>query len=165
LKKAVKRISEKRGSSLLEVAIVLPFLLFAGFVGLDLSKAMSIHQQLSMIAREGGNLASRECITLNAACLTVVTSQIDSLLPGAEVMLSVYQESGGTVSLTAINPASGATLDGNVSHYDATRVASEVTALNALNQRIVITEVFYSYDTVLPFNYFDQRVFYESTIY
>jgi len=52
-------LGKERGNSLVEFALVLPFLLFLTFATVDFSRALRVSNVLSNLTREGANLMSR----------------------------------------------------------------------------------------------------------
>lgn len=171
---------------MVELALVLPVLLSIIFGCLELAKIFKLEQVLSSMSREGANAAFRGCAptTSPSSCLSdvyaSVTSYGNSILPGAELVLSIYDYNPpgpnpitqpATVTLRRIQGISlstGLTPRGNRSRFvpaplnplhpnpptDLFRPVPPgqftLTSLTNANRVVTVGEVFYRY--VPPIN-------------
>ncbi len=175
---------ESLGTCYVELALTIPVLLFLAFGTLELSNLFRTQQVISGLCREGANAAFRKCAnepdmdTINACLENEVMDKgdnqglrqfINTVLPGAEIVLSVYKYDSATqtVSLMGVNglEADGETPNGHSSKYapgpvdpnnpnPATDMIRPIPhsdyhlseSLMDTNQYIAISEVFYKYN-------------------
>lgn len=160
-----KLLSSSSGTALTELAILLPIISLVGMISIDIANIFSINQRLNMISRESANFISRDCITLADYCLSEITNQAAIVLPGSELVISVYQIDGASViTRSGVYPSTGQTASGKITKYNPSTIAANVTSLNSLNKTVVISEVFYKHNPVVGFSILSKDL-YESAIF
>ena len=186
-----KNRSGERGIGLVEFAFIIPIILTIAFTGLEFSRYMKTTQILGLATKQAANVSFRECRSLSAiesvpgdqttstlwGCLapasTSLQDYLTSALPGAELVVSVYDYDAVTntvtrVAITGVDDVTFTTLNGYSSRYSPFTILGEVSSFSAFTSRLFVSEIFYDFPSSLPtFSQFSftPRVFYETAIY
>ena len=155
-----KNRTNPKGSALVELAFLIPILLLVLLIALELTNIMSIQQRLGMISKEATNIVARDCITLDPYCMNDIVKQTSIVLPGAEIIISIYSTGTGGVTQTGSYSTSS-----QVSRYNPTNVASNITSLDVgLNPTVIISEAFHKHTPWLGIP-MANSILYEATIF
>lgn len=166
----------EQGHAMLEFALVLPIIILV-FVGtVEFTNFFRIREYMTLVGREAGYIAFRECFDLEAtsckgtdnqidACLSkhafTITEALGSRLPGAGLSLSFWKwdpvaEQAELLGITL------KTTDGKPtkSYYSDTRIELELKSVMETHEVIVISEVFFPF----PFIFDDPNAKYTKKI-
>lgn len=172
-----KRIKNERGSSLLELALILPIITGVIFGGIEYTRALRVQQMLSAVAREAANDAFRSCALVvdQPACLSEITTRIQedtrSVLSRAEIVLALYKKDSNSGVVRRVGIAGvdslGYTARQNSSAFDETH--TQLQNVLTTNESAAVVEVFYDYQPVvrlIPGIFlFSNNEFYEIALY
>ena len=134
------------GNVIVEFAIIVPVILIIAFGALDISRAMRVKQIAQTLSRESASLAYRDCSvdtgTTTTDCLDLVqqrmTNRAGALLPGSEIILSLYSYDPVGGNITQYGPTGG------TSKYTLTRLNSagdNVGTMIRAQREVVIAEI------------------------
>ncbi|RIL10103.1 MAG: hypothetical protein DCC75_05085 [Proteobacteria bacterium] len=169
-----------RAAVFVELAMITPVFMMLVLMAVEFTMWLRSHQIMSTLSSASVNSAFRDCASLSnpQSCLNQVllntASQVENSLPGAEVVLSIYDYNAGsgTVSRAAISGVDSVSLltpNGNPSRFDPAAVAANLNSLSAVNNRISISEVFYEQGAIIgnlrSLYSGNPGTFYEATLY
>lgn len=161
-----ERRCHERGVSMVELAIVLPFLIMLVSSAFEYSRMIRVAELTSAIAREVSAVVLRDCIVAlrnpdagvdpdvaEDECVTASASSVNigsiPELPDGAVVVSIYGMSGGSVALRRTATACNVTstpppfaCDSIASRLDTTTVDTKYRALVSAASRIAVAEVF-----------------------
>lgn len=217
------RTEGSKGTAYVELVLSLPLLLCLGFGSIELAQVYKMQQSTSTVSWEGANAGFRgregfgdtyrQCAfkdtrTAVESCLGRVGDSASSasiyslvnlnyaqrMIPGAEVVLSVFRYNPGDRSVELLGQAgidtrTGKTPQGRISRYRMPpadpahpnwpvdlyrRIPAStfsLSSLNEINRRVVVSEVFYHHTPLVSMtlpNYVSEMFnlnFYEVTIF
>jgi len=157
--------SRSRGSALVEMALVLPFMLLFIFATIDFGQLVQTRLVLTNVAREGGSIASRQS-TLDAGVPTMLVSAAHPLaLGGADGKVCVSRITCGTTAKSpnpviatqlvqgGLGVASG--VQAGAANLGLTPVMYNHLVYNATNgvadiSEVTVVEIFYRYRPITP---------------
>jgi len=162
---------------------MLPLLIIV-FIGVfEYTRALRVKQAVSVLVREAGKQALRECSTKRenneiTACLNRVRSDIEALAPRTaaqqvELVLSVYfRPLGAPAAETerlAIAPGETSTPSGHETSFSVARFFTpELQPLIVANERVAVAEIYHNYQAIFQrfLGFYDFRGFvvYEAAI-
>ncbi len=95
----ISRLRSPVGGGLAEFAILIPLVLCLAVASINLIRMVQVKQLLSSVSREGANAAYRTCAkssgSARTSCLEALEAELtayaQSAIPGAEIILSIYQ--------------------------------------------------------------------------
>ena len=127
----------ERGAAFLEFALVAPVLLLLIFSMFELSIIYTAREDAAVLTKAYGKHLFRECKTLSEdfieGCLEQAETDINDLgfpLDTAEIILSVYEHDGTTVSRLGVYPADAKTAsDTYNTKYKATGTSTTKTVV------------------------------------
>ena len=161
--------ANQEGKSLIEFALIIPFLFFLVFGGVESFRMVSTIEVLSTLAHEVGNASFRNCIgmeerTSTDICLEETVNEIkpviDQALPGAQVIVRLFRH----------NSSSGGddgshTVDISIAESKYSRAeASNLHSYTQEKEGLVTIEVFYPFQSILSVAAL-KRDFYETAVY
>ena len=172
--------TEQRGSAILELAVVIPFILLLSFMGLELGRGLEIHQAMNVLSKELANAMYRDCAPYGAVVgdlemlqklqtcvynsVEQFKPQVENVLPGAVLVGSVYRKKkpwlGGQGNRrSSFRRIAAISTDGSLKDANATRTNIRKTlnrfwvddAVIPYPRVTTVGEVFYAYKPMVPF--------------
>jgi hypothetical protein len=143
-------VADRKGTALVEFAIVTPLLLMLVLGVIEYGNVFSNVHTLASLSREGANLASRGA-TLPTVVGTVIANGTDmGLSTRGGVVASRISVNGGVAKVEEQSASTGYT---GKSHLGAANTPAVGTGTWGLQegQIVYVVELFYRYDTITPF--------------
>ena len=152
--------TNERGVAMLEFAIILPILLLIFFAATDLYRVFSAHQFMSVLSREAGNVAFRECTEEPSGlktnqCLERFANEVfnnalsaGSSMRSARIQLKVFRYNAGANPTPTGSYLLGGSAPWAVSNITAAEVRNFKSYVEA-KPVTVTAEVFYHVEPML----------------
>ncbi|SRR5579871_1152415 len=138
---------DRRGSSVVEFALVLPLMLTMYFGSIEVTDAISADRQVTLVAGTVADIA--------AQYQSVTSGDVDNILAAASAVLAPFSDSNVQVTLSSVQiDANGnATVDWSVSHHGSQRTGTVTNAIPAAlrvaNTSVIWGEATYAYKPVM----------------
>jgi len=188
-----QRLGHQRGQSLVEFALVIPFIMLVAFGVIEVGYALLDQHVITKLTREGSNLISRDVAISDAlnAMRTMSTRPVDFNTTRSRIIFSVlrkgttvgtpnydrpilYQrfEFGGLTGVQSVLQTAGSGVYNGAPDYQAmnadtdTRIQIPNLPANlslALNGSLYVTEIYTRHDLITPLSGFGVTV--PSTLY
>ena len=152
---------DAKGSAAVEFALVVPFLIYAYFGGVELVQGISISRQVALTATTVGNVVT-QYTTISAS------SQMPDILNSAVQIMSPNPIANATVvvSCISISNTGVATVSWSQSLNGTPRPTGQVVAVPALldvpNTTVVLSEATYAYTPTFDFINMGAKTMYSS---
>ncbi len=166
--------TQESGAVLLEFTLILPVVLMIIFAGIEYTRSLRGLQFTTTISRESASIAFRECSADLPAkisgCLDLVRDRMEDFAsevePGTEVILSLYENSSGTVSKLAESKRVDSNYTSRFSEdSESFTGASEILTSH---KRLVVAETFVPISRlvkeILKFDFGLSEALYDATI-